>query len=94
MFVCSQGVQGVVNRARSLNYLEHIGDYVTELCTLSCKYRVKIVPDYMAIALALKVSEGVSIALDPTVEMGTVAVPVIMQKQASDAMKRARAMFQ
>ena len=88
-----QGVQEVVNHARTLNYFEHIGDYVTQMCNLSCKYRVKIVPDYMAISLALKVSEGVSLALDPAVEMGKVAVPVIMQKQASDMMKKARAMI-
>ena len=49
------GVQRIVDRSKQERYFEHIGEYVSEVCALSCQYRVKVVPDFLQVAMALKV---------------------------------------
>ena len=85
---CS-GVKSVVGRAEHLNYFEHLGGYIADVCSLSCKYRVKVVPEYFNIAMAIKVAEGIAISLDPTIEMAAEAIPVILKSQANYTMEKA-----
>lgn len=85
---CS-GVKSVVGRAEHLNYFEHLGGYISDVCSLSCRYRVKVVPEYFNIAMAIKVAEGIALSLDPTIEMAAEAIPVILKSQASYAMSQA-----
>lgn len=79
-----QGVESVVSRAKHLNYFEHLGGYIMDVCSLSCKYRVKVVPEYFNVAMAIKVAEGIALSLDPTIEMATEAIPIIMKIQAQN----------
>ena len=85
---CS-GVKAVVGRAEHLNYFEHLGGYITDVCSLSCQYRVKVVPEYFNIAMAIKVAEGIAISLDPTIEMAAEAIPVILKSQANYTLETA-----
>ena len=48
---------------------ENLGEYVSDICTLACDHRVKIESKYLAVATALKVMEGINIALDPDMDM-------------------------
>lgn len=70
------GVEGIVKRASQLNYFENLGGYVTEVCKMSCVNHVKVVPEFFQTAMSIKVAEGIAIALDPTIEMARVAIPV------------------
>jgi len=47
------------------------------ICDLSCNYRVKLVHEYLNVAMAVKVCEGISLALDPDLELAKVnyAIP-------------------
>lgn len=85
---CS-GVKSVVGRAEHLNYFEHLGGYISDVCSLSCRYRVKVVPEYFNIAMAIKVAEGIAISLDPTIEMAAEAIPVILKSQANYTLETA-----
>ena len=62
--------------------LYDIGEYVNMLCALSYKYKVKLVPEFLMVAMAIKVSEGVGTQLHPDLEFGKVAVPYIMKAQS------------
>merc|ERR1712000_390596 len=59
------GVGDIVRRAQTLNYFEHLGGYLTEVCTLSCVNKVKVVPEFFQTAMSIKVAEGIALALDP-----------------------------
>jgi predicted unusual protein kinase regulating ubiquinone biosynthesis (AarF/ABC1/UbiB family) len=76
------GVQEVVDRSIHERTLEHMGTYVNMLCALSYKYKVKLVPEFLMVAMAVKVSEGVGTQLYPDLEFGKVAVPYIMKAQS------------
>mmetsp|Transcript_5072 Transcript_5072/g.7749 ORF Transcript_5072/g.7749 Transcript_5072/m.7749 type:complete len:530 (+) Transcript_5072:110-1699(+) len=84
------GVGDIVRRAQTLNYFEHLGGYLTEVCTLSCVNKVKVVPEFFQTAMSIKVAEGIALALDPTIEMAAVAIPVIVKSQAQYVMNKAR----
>lgn len=43
-------------RARTLNYFEHLGGYVSEVCNLSLVNKVKVVPEFFHTAMSIKVS--------------------------------------
>ena len=47
-----------------------------QLCELSYKFKVKMVPEFLAIAMTIKVAEGVALQLDPDLELSKVAIPV------------------
>jgi aarF domain-containing kinase len=76
------GIQSIVSRARNEQYFENVGKYVMEICELSCKYRVKLVHEYLNVAMAVKVCEGISLALDPKLELTRIAIPTILKAQA------------
>lgn len=78
-----EGIQAIVDEARNERYFEHIGKYVMRICDLSCTYRVKLVHEYLNVAMAVKVCEGISLALDPDLELAKVAIPTILKAQAA-----------
>jgi len=81
------GIQGIVEHARTSVYFEHVGTYIAEICRLSCQYRVKLIPDYLQVALAVKVVEGISLSLDPKLDLTTKAIPIVMHSQAQAMLK-------
>ena len=82
------GVQRIVDQSISERTLEHMGDYVNMLCALSYKYKVSLVPEFLMIAMAIKVSEGVGTQLHPDLEFGKIAVPYIMKAQSKYMLDR------
>lgn len=83
------GVQAIVDKARRSCYFEHIGEYISQICYLSCAHRVKMVSDFLHVALAVKVVEGISLALDPDLDLTSRAIPVVMKMQAQYYIDRA-----
>lgn len=54
-------VQKLIDDSEAHRYFEHLGEYIGRLCDLARVYQVKLDPGYFAIAMALKVVEGVSL---------------------------------
>lgn len=77
-----EGVRDIVNKSIAERSLEHMGEYVNMLCALSYKYKVKMMPEFLTVAMAIKVSEGVGVQLNPDLEFSKVAVPYIMKAQS------------
>lgn len=77
-----EGVRDIVNKSINERSLEHMGEYVNKLCALSYKYRVKMIPEFLMVAMAIKVSEGVGTQLNPDFEFSKVAIPYIMKAQS------------
>lgn len=83
-----ESVQQIVDDSASHSYFEHLGEYIVRICELARLHRVRLDPGYFHIAMALKVSEGISLSLDKDLDMVTKCVPVIMKARALKALGR------
>ena len=83
------GIQNIVDTAKRENAFEHISDYVTQICQLSCQNRVALMPDLINIAMAVKVCEGIALALNPDLQLALVAIPTVLKGQAKYLMDKA-----
>jgi aarF domain-containing kinase len=81
-----EGVHQIVVDSEEHNYFEHIGEYVMRICNLARDYHVKLDPGYFRIAMALKVAEGISLALDKKLDMISKCLPVIVKAKAYQAL--------
>lgn len=80
------GIQELIDMAETQNYFEHISDYVSRICELARIHNVKLDPNYFQIAMALKVSEGISLALDKELDLISKCLPVILKAKAMEKM--------
>lgn len=66
------------------NYLmQNLGIYISFICKAAADHHVHIIPPFISAALAVKVQEGIALALDPSVSIINVATPVVVQSEAS-----------
>jgi len=66
--------------ASGKNYLmEHLGTYISYICNAASTHHVMINQAFISSALAVKVQEGIALALDPTIEIWKIAIPIIME---------------
>lgn len=77
-----QSIQQIVIDAEHESYFEHIGDYLSRICELARKHVVRLDPGYFKIAMALKVAEGIALALDRDIQLVTKCIPIIMKAKA------------
>jgi predicted unusual protein kinase regulating ubiquinone biosynthesis (AarF/ABC1/UbiB family) len=69
-------------RASSKDYLmEHLGAYISYLCNAASQHHIMMNPSFISAALAVKVQEGIALALDPSVEICRVAIPIIIESE-------------
>lgn len=87
------GIQKIVQKARDENAFEHIGEYITTICNLSCQYRVALIPEVINVAMAIKVCEGISLNLNPELELAKVAIPTVLKGQAKYMVNQAKKKF-
>ena len=83
-----EAVQLMVDDAEHHSYFEHLGEYVVRICELARVHRVRLDPGYFHVAMALKVAEGISLALDKDLDLVSKCIPVIMKARALKAMGR------
>lgn len=81
-----KGVQKLIDDTEEMSYFEHLGDYVVKICDLAQAHMVRLDPAYFHLAMALKVVEGVSLALDRNLDLVTKCIPIIIKSQAMRAM--------
>lgn len=70
-------------KATGSDYLmEHLGDYISFICGVAAEHHVMLNPSFVSAALAVKVQEGIALALDPSVEIWKIATPIIYESEA------------
>jgi len=71
------GIDAVVQHARrpDVSFFDHIGDYVQTILGLAWRYHVHLEPDFVAVALAVRVVEGVAHQLDPDLQVAPLCRP-------------------
>ena len=63
------------------NTMESLGVYISQICNAASQHHVLVNPAFISAALAVKVQEGIAIALDPSVEIWKVAIPIIWESE-------------
>lgn len=77
-----ESVQAMVRDCEQHSYFEHLGEYVGRVCELSRQHMVRLDPSYFKIAMALKVAEGISLALNKDLDLVSKCIPIITKAQA------------
>ena len=60
-------------------FMQHLGNYITYICNAASTHHVMLNQAFISSALAVKVQEGIALALDPSVQISKVAIPIIME---------------
>lgn len=75
-------IEALTNRANDEEYfMEHLAVYLSYICEAAAKHHVMMNQKFITAALSIQVLEGVSLAMDPALEIWRVANPVILQAE-------------
>jgi predicted unusual protein kinase regulating ubiquinone biosynthesis (AarF/ABC1/UbiB family) len=70
-------------KASGKDYLmEHLGTYISYICEAAAEHHIMLNPAFVSAALAVKVQEGIALALDPRCKVQHVAIPIIVESEA------------
>ena len=73
-------MEDITIKASAENYfMEHLGTYITRICNAAVEHRVILNQAFISAALAVKVQEGIALALDPSIQIWKVATPIILE---------------
>jgi aarF domain-containing kinase len=63
------------------NFIENVGDYITDICYLACKNHVKLEAAFINAALAVEIMEGIAASLYPELRVQQVALPLVVKAE-------------
>jgi len=63
------------------NFVEHVGDYIADICYLACKHKVKLEAAFINAALAVEIIEGIASALYPDIKVSSTAIPLVVKAE-------------
>lgn len=70
------------HKAMQKGYLmQKLGVYITLICNAAAEHHVMTNQAFISAALAVKVQEGIALALDPSIEIWRVALPIIFESE-------------
>lgn len=73
-------IELLTKRAHGKDYfMQKLGVYIAYICESASNHHVMLNQAFMSAALAVKVQEGMALALDPGIEVWKVAIPVILE---------------
>lgn len=72
-----RGVADVVEASMHQDFFSHMGEYVSQLCQLACHHRVKIEHKFLSMCLAVKLTEGMVLELDPAIDIISSGIPIL-----------------
>ena len=73
-------IESLTIKASGSDYLmENLGSYITTICNAAAHHHIMMNQSFISAALAVKVQEGIALALDPSVEIWRVAIPIILE---------------
>lgn len=61
--------------------MEKLGSYITMICNAAAQHHVLINQAFLSAALAVKVQEGIALALDPSIKIYKVATPILYESE-------------
>jgi aarF domain-containing kinase len=75
------GIENIVESDKDNNFLEKVGDYITDICYLACRHKVKLEASFINAALAVEIMEGIATQLSPDLVVTSVALPLVVQAE-------------
>jgi len=76
-----KGIQKICDDDEENNFLESVGDYLADICYLACKHKVKLEASFINAALACEIMEGIASKLYPTLEVQSIALPLVFKAE-------------
>ena len=64
-----------------------MGDYITDICYLACKHKVKSEAAFINAALACEIMEGLASSLYPGMKVQSVALPMVLKAEMIHGLK-------
>ena len=61
--------------------MEHLGTYISYICESAAQHHVMLNPSFITAALAVKLEEGIALAMDPSCNIPKVAIPIIVESE-------------
>lgn len=84
-------MEALTEKAKSKDYLmENLGSYITYICQAASDHHIRMNPSFISAALAVKIQEGIALALDPSIDLPKIAIPIIVESERRAWMKWAR----
>lgn len=62
-------------------FMQNLGHYITLICDAAAKHHVLLNQAFISSALAVKIQEGIALALDPSVKIYKVATPILYESE-------------
>ena len=76
-----KGIEQIIIDDGDQSFIENVGDYITDICSLACIHRVKLEGAFVNAALAVEIMEGLASALDPVLKVQQVALPLVLKAE-------------
>jgi predicted unusual protein kinase regulating ubiquinone biosynthesis (AarF/ABC1/UbiB family) len=84
-------IEALTIRACTQGYLmEQLGSYISYICNAASLHHVMMNPAFISAALAVKVQEGIALAMDPSIQIPNIAIPIIIESESRRLMKSAK----
>ena len=62
-------------------FMEHLGTYISYICNAAATHHVMMNPSFVTAALAVKIQEGIALAMDPSCAIPNIAIPIIVESE-------------
>uniref|UniRef100_A0A7S1V188 Protein kinase domain-containing protein n=1 Tax=Grammatophora oceanica TaxID=210454 RepID=A0A7S1V188_9STRA len=63
------------------NFVEHVGDYIADICYMACKHKVKLEATFINAALAMEITEGIATALYKDIKVSSTALQMVVKAE-------------
>jgi aarF domain-containing kinase len=85
-------IEALTIKASGKDYLmENLGQYISYICDAASTHHVMLNQSFVTASLAVKVEEGIALALDPSMEIWKIATPIIVESESRRTLQRAGA---
>jgi len=76
-----KGIQKICDDDEDQNFLESVGDYLSDICYLACLHKVKLEASFINAALACEIMEGLASSLYPDMAVQKIALPMVAKAE-------------
>lgn len=87
------GIQKIIDDSKTMPFFQHFAEYTANIFNLACTHKVKLEGNFITIALAMKICEGLSIRLDPDIQMVQGCIPWLFKAQLSHGVPISELLF-
>jgi len=83
-----EGLVSLIKHDEENNFLENVGDYLTEICFLACRHKIKLDASFINVAIACEIMEGIASALYPEMMVQRIAIPMMAKAELMHGIKQ------